>query len=108
MNRESQPSKLSRRRFLQSAAALSGMAALAACTPTGSAPAESGGGGGSGEAPAILLRLNGIDPPGQEFADKFVADYNTENNVAIEIDYTDWGSSFQKATTGLALSLIHI
>ena len=54
------------------------------------------------DAVGILIRLNGIDPPGQEFANQFIADYNTENNVNVAIDYTDWASSFQKATTGLA------
>lgn len=62
-----------------------------------SASAASGGGGAK-----IIVRLNGIDPPGQEFANKWIADYNRTNNLAVEIDYTDWGTSFQKITTGIA------
>ncbi len=101
MSSNSHPNRVSRRRFLQGAAALGGLSVLAACTPAG-APADSGEGPAAGEAANILIRLNGIDAPGQEFADQFIIDYGAENNVAIEIDYTDWGSSFQKATTGLA------
>lgn len=95
---------LSRRRFLQGMALLGGAAALVACAP---AAAPAGSTGSSGAAPSgatakILVRLNGIDPPGQEFANKFVVDYGTANNVSIEIDYSDWPSSFQKITTGMA------
>ncbi|MEZ4713710.1 MAG: sugar ABC transporter substrate-binding protein [Caldilineaceae bacterium] len=93
---------ISRRTMLRGLAMLGGAAVVAACgAPPAGAPAESGA-APSGSGAKILLRLNGIDPPGQEFADKFIADYNAENNVNIEIDYTDWASSFQKATTGLA------
>lgn len=94
------PQRISRRRLLQGFALIGGATALAACTPP-----QAGGGeqpAASSAAAKILIRLNGIDPPGQEFANKFVADYNAANNVAIEIDYTDWASSFQKITTGLA------
>jgi multiple sugar transport system substrate-binding protein len=64
--------------------------------PAAAAPAT----GGSGTK--LLVRLNGISPPIQEYANKFVADYNKEKGVAVEIDYTDWASSFQKITTGMA------
>lgn len=43
-----------------------------------------------------------MNPPGQEFANKFVSEYGQKNNVSIEIDYTDWVSSFQKIATGIA------
>jgi multiple sugar transport system substrate-binding protein len=66
----------------------------AAATPA----AQAAAGGGA----RILIRLNGIDPPGQTFANKFVADYGKEKGVQVEIDYTDWASSFQKITTGIA------
>lgn len=99
MNSQPHKNQISRRSFLQGVAMLGGATVLAACTPSG-APAETGGGASAGVD--ILLRLNGIDAPGQEFADQFIIDYGAENNVNIEIDYTDWGSSFQKATTGLA------
>lgn len=101
MHHQHHRNRISRRQMLQGIAVLGGAAALAACgaPPTG-APAESGAASEGGAS--ILLRLNGIDAPGQEFADKFIADYNAENNVNIEIDYTDWASSFQKITTGLA------
>src|SRR5437016_680484 len=46
-------------------------------------PVTAGGGA------KILLRLNGLNPPGVEFANKWIADYNRQNNVAVEIDYTD-------------------
>lgn len=36
------------------------------------------------------------------FANKFIADYNAQHNVTVEIDYTDWATSFQKITTGIA------
>lgn len=106
MTSQLQSNRFSRRAFLKGFALLGGSALLAACAaPEAAAPAA--------DAPAvaapasagtakILLRLNGIDPPGQEFANKFIADYNAANNVDIEIDYTDWGSSFQKITTGMA------
>ncbi|MEM7034407.1 MAG: extracellular solute-binding protein [Chloroflexota bacterium] len=98
--------RISRRELLQGFALLGGATLAAACTPTaggGQAASSSDTSGDAGGDPAnILIRLNGIDAPGQKFADQFIADYNAENNTAIEIDYTDWGSSFQKATTGLA------
>src|SRR5262245_3973840 len=72
----------------------------AAAAPT-SAPAAAQPAASGGTGPKILLRLNGIDPPGQDFANKFIADYNAQNKVNVEIDYTDWASSFQKITTGL-------
>ena len=103
MKNQEQKNRLGRRSFLRGMAALGGVAVVAACTPPqGSAPADSGAAAPSGGAVDILIRLNGIDAPGQEYANQFVADYNVDNNVNIEIDYTDWGSSFQKATTGLA------
>lgn len=108
MTSQHQPAGLSRRRFLKGVTLLGGATLLAACAaPQAAAPAASSESAAS-SAPAsagaakILLRLNGIDPPGQEFANKFIADYNAANNVSIEIDYTDWGSSFQKITTGMA------
>jgi ABC-type glycerol-3-phosphate transport system substrate-binding protein len=115
------PTRLRRRDLLAGLALLGGAGLLAACgapaaaptaTPAASKPAEpakpaattqpAAQPAAAGTGPKILLRLNGIDPPGQEFANKFVADYNAQNKVAIEIDYTDWASSFQKITTGLA------
>lgn len=101
MNGNFHQDRMSRRRFLKGAAALGSLTVLAACTPSG-APADSGGDAANSEGANILVRLNGIDAPGQEFADQFIIDYGAENNVNIEIDYTDWASSFQKATTGLA------
>lgn len=92
--------RISRRTMLQGLGLLGGAAVMAACTapqPGASDQAATDSAGAD-----ILIRLNGIDPPGQEFANDFIANYNAENNVNIEIDYTDWGSSFQKATTGLA------
>ncbi|MCB0187179.1 MAG: extracellular solute-binding protein, partial [Caldilineaceae bacterium] len=93
-------SRISRRALLQGFAVAGGVTVLAACTPPQA-------GGGEAAAPSasgakILARLNGIDPPGQEFVNNFIVDYGAENNVEIEIDYTDWASSFQKITTGLA------
>lgn len=97
---------MSRRRFLRGMAMVGGAVALVACAPAAGPAASTDGGGGaaapSGAAAKILVRLNGIDPPGQEFANKFIVDYGKENNVSIEIDYTDWPSSFQKITTGIA------
>jgi len=112
---------LTRRELLGALAGLGGAALLAACgtpsrptevpkpasaakpadkpaetKPAAAAPAASGTGA------KILLRLNGISPPIQEFANKWIADYNKEKGVTVEIDYTDWGSSFQKITTGIA------
>lgn len=101
MTTQHSQNRLSRRRFLQGMALAGGATVLAACAApqsadTGGSAASAGGGAD------ILLRLNGIDAPGQEFADDFIAAYNAEHNVNVEIDYTDWASSFQKATTGLA------
>jgi multiple sugar transport system substrate-binding protein len=96
----SKQTTLSRRRFLQGMALAGSAAALAACAAPAGAP--SGAAAPSASGAKILVRLNGIDPPGQEFANQFVIDYGAENNVSIEIDYTDWASSFQKITTGLA------
>lgn len=106
MNNQHHHNRISRRQLLRGFALFGGASVLAACVPSQpAAPAGSSELSESvpvGDAPNILLRLNGIDPPGQEFADQFIADYNVENNVNVEIDYTDWASSFQKATTGLA------
>lgn len=95
----SQP-QISRRTLLHGLSLLGGAALLAACAvpqPGASEPAAADSSGAD-----ILLRLNGIDPPGQEFANDFIATYNKENKVNVTIDYTDWASSFQKITTGLA------
>lgn len=73
-------------------------AAVAKPTPAAAATVPAAAGGGA----KLLLRLNGIDPPGQEFANKFVADYKKDKGVSVEIDYTDWASSFQKISTGMA------
>jgi len=94
--------QISRRRFLQGTALLGGMTVFAACTPPQADSGSSEDAAPESAGANILVRLNGIDAPGQEFADQFIIDYGAENNVSIEIDYTDWGSSFQKATTGLA------
>jgi len=94
------PPQLSRRTLLRGLALVGGAALVAACAvPQGTTgeqpvPAPSGA--------EILLRLNGIDAPGQEFANDFIAAYNAEHQVNVAIDYTDWASSFQKITTGLA------
>ena len=77
--------RISRRRFLQGVAMLGGATALAACTPPQAGPAEAGE--AASEGAKILLRLNGIDAPGQEFADDFIISYNADNNVNVEIDY---------------------
>ena len=79
MSSNSHSNRVSRRRFLQGAAALGGLSVLAACTPSG-APADSGGGAASGEAANILVRLNGIDAPGQEFADQFAENISIVNS----------------------------
>lgn len=93
--------RISRRTLLRGLALLGGAAAVTACAaPQAAAPGQPAATGGGGAE--ILLRLNGIDPPGQEFANQFVIDYGAEHNVKIEIDYTDWASSFQKISTGLA------
>jgi multiple sugar transport system substrate-binding protein len=66
------------------------------------APKPAGQPAAAGTGAKILLRLNGISPPIQEYTNKLIADYNREKGVAVEIDYTDWASSFQKITTGIA------
>jgi ABC-type glycerol-3-phosphate transport system substrate-binding protein len=92
--------QISRRALLRGFAVAGGATFLAACAAPQAGGGEQAAPAGSGAK--ILVRLNGIDPPGQEFANDFVAEYSAENNVDIEIDYTDWASSFQKITTGLA------
>lgn len=100
MLHRSQHTRISRRSLLRGLALLGGMAFVTACAaPVPAASTETSAVSSGAE---ILLRLNGIDAPGQEFADKFIADYNAENNVNVEIDYSDWPSSFQKITTGIA------
>jgi multiple sugar transport system substrate-binding protein len=122
---------VSRRRLFAGAAAFGGAALLAACgTPTrptevpkpsapptntpapaaaakpadkpAEAPKPAGQPAAGGTGAKILLRLNGISPPVQEYANKLMADYGREKGVTVEIDYTDWASSFQKITTGIA------
>lgn len=93
--------RLSRRALLQSMALLGGATLLTACGVAQPSTADQPS-SNSNAAVDILLRLNGIDAPGQEFANDFIAAYNAEQNVNITIDYTDWASSFQKITTGLA------
>lgn len=101
MHTPNQAYRISRRALLRGFAWLGGAAVVAACAAPQPA-AQGGEPGASGSGAKILLRLNGIDPPGQEFANDFIADYSATNNVEIEIDYTDWASSFQKITTGMA------
>lgn len=100
MSKQPFQSQLSRRTLLQGFSLLGGAAVLAACAvpqaPAVGQPATSSSGA------EILLRLNGIDAPGQEFTNDFIADYNATNKVNVTIDYSDWASSFQKITTGLA------
>ena len=55
-----------------------------------------------GAATRLLLRLNGLEAPAQQFANAFVADHGRQHGVAVEVDHTDWLSSFAKITTGLA------
>jgi multiple sugar transport system substrate-binding protein len=116
-------SSTSRRRFLGGLAAFGGAALLAACgTPTrptevpkaaepakpaeaskpAEAPKAAGAPAAAGGGAKILVRLNGISPPIQEYTNKLIADYNREKSVSVEIDYTDWASSFQKISTGMA------
>lgn len=106
MANQHRPNGISRRHFLKGMTLLSGAAFAAACAaPQPAAPAgsdQSAAAPASAGAAKILLRLNGIDPPGQEFANQFIVDYNATHNVTVEIDYTDWPSSFQKITTGMA------
>ncbi|TAK24144.1 MAG: sugar ABC transporter substrate-binding protein [Chloroflexota bacterium] len=115
--------RLSRRRLIGVGVMFGAGALLAACQPAATpAPAKPAEPAKAAEKPAekpaepkpaaqapaagagskILLRLNGIDPPGQTFANDFIAKYNQDKKVSVEIDYTDWASSFQKITTGIA------
>lgn len=100
MVRHSQQFQISRRSLLRGLALLGGAALVTACAAP--VPAASTAAGATSGGAEILLRLNGIDAPGQEYANQFIADYNAQNNVNVEIDYTDWPSSFQKITTGIA------
>ena len=84
------------------AAAAAPTAAPASAKPTDAPKPAAGAPPASGSGAKILLRLNGMSPPIQEFANKWIADYNREKGVTVEIDYTDWASSFQKITTGIA------
>ncbi len=104
MTNQQHNNPINRRQFLQGLAFIGGATIATACgVPQVATDSDAGGGSSAGSDPLkILIRLNGIDSPGQKFADEFIVNYNAENNVAVEIDYTDWGSSFQKATTGLA------
>jgi ABC-type glycerol-3-phosphate transport system substrate-binding protein len=68
--------------------------------PTEAPAAAKPAAGGSG--PKILIRLNGISPPVQEFTNKLIGDYNRDKGTQVEVDYTDWASSFQKISTGMA------
>lgn len=100
MSGHRQNTQISRRSLLRGLALLGGAAVVTACSA--SAPASSPSADTESAGADILLRLNGIDAPGQEFANDFIAEYNAQNNVNVEIDYTDWPSSFQKITTGIA------
>jgi ABC-type glycerol-3-phosphate transport system substrate-binding protein len=100
MSSHSQNIRISRRSLLRGLALLGGATVITACASP--LPAASTSANAASSRADILLRLNGIDAPGQEFANQFIADYNAQNNVNVEIDYTDWPSSFQKITTGIA------
>jgi multiple sugar transport system substrate-binding protein len=82
--------------------ACGGPAASATVSPTTSTAMSIAAPPPSGVATRLLLRLNGLEAPAQRFANEFVADYGRQHGVAVEIDHTDWLSSFGKITTGIA------
>src|SRR5579883_2461518 len=56
----------------------------------------------NGPAIPIEIRFNGIDTNGEKVAEKWAADFGPKHNLKITTDFVDWGSSFQKITTGIA------
>jgi multiple sugar transport system substrate-binding protein len=84
-----------------SAAAIAAATSSAAVTTAAAAPAQSKAVPSQG-AVSVQVRFNGLDTNGQKYATTWGATYGPANNIKISLDFTDWASSFQKITTGIA------
>lgn len=113
----------SRRRFLTAGASvLFGLPLLAACSnpsappptavasPKAAAPTPAPAAttpaaqptGATQASTTIAVRFNGLATGSTDYVKKFVADWNGKQKIHIAPDFTDWSSSFQKITTGIA------
>ncbi|HUX87888.1 MAG TPA: extracellular solute-binding protein [Chloroflexota bacterium] len=81
-------------------AANSSSAASAAKPTTAATPAAQAAPSGAGVS--VQVRWNGLAKSANDYVKKFVADWNAKNTTKINADFSDWGSSFQKITTGIA------
>ena len=50
----------------------------------------------------VAVRFNGLATSSIDYVKKYVADWNAKQSIHIAPDFTDWSSSFQKITTGIA------
>jgi ABC-type glycerol-3-phosphate transport system substrate-binding protein len=117
----------SRRRFLRVAALLPATILVGAATGCGvpreadsvaaatPAPRSNPPSAPAASAPAtptlppaveLVVRWNGLDPQGQAAARDFAAGVLTTERIAITPDFSDWASSFEKITTGLAAGTV--
>lgn len=93
----SQPAPLknvTRRDFIKIAAAASAGAILAACAPSAPAPVAPSSGGAPAGAPTLLkgttlhmLQWSHFVPEGDQFFDKWAADWGQKNNVQVTVEH---------------------
>jgi multiple sugar transport system substrate-binding protein len=56
----------------------------------------------AGKGVTVQVRFNGLSTDSMDFVKNFVKLWNAKGGVQIAPDFTDWASSFQKITTGIA------
>src|SRR5579884_697768 len=72
-------------------------AAAAGATAPSAQPAAAGG-----QKATIQVRFNGLSTDATNYVKKYVQDWNGQQTIQIQPDFTDWASSFQKISTGVA------
>ncbi|MGQ4575861.1 ABC transporter substrate-binding protein [Dermabacteraceae bacterium P7006] len=89
-------SRFSRRTLITSAGIGAGLA-MTACT----SPSSSGGGSDGGK-PLKLLLLGPTQQLLSDLKEKYLPEFEKQAGVKVELQSSDWGSAFQKITTGAA------
>jgi multiple sugar transport system substrate-binding protein len=99
--------RISRRGFLLTAGALTGAAALAACTPAAPASTQATEGGEAQAAPAgdqiTIVYWHGWSGRFADWLDRVSADFEKDNpDINVEFVQIDWGELYPKLLTAVA------
>ncbi len=98
-------SRVDRRRLLGIGAALAGGSALASCTSPAAAPQTRGSAAASGAAagaPLSLLLIGSSQALNDHMNKTVLPAFKQATGSTVELQTSDWGSAFQKVTTGAA------